>query len=351
LEKGITVLSLFDGISCGRLALERSNIKVNKYYASEIDKHAIKVALKNYPETVQLGSVLGVKGSELPKIDLLIGGSPCFVADTMVLTGKGYLPIQDIKVGDLVFTHTGNFRKVLRVGSRSGVKTRKIKGYGNLGIETTDEHPFYVRNLKSVWDNKNRTYKREFDNPSWQPASDLKIKKAYCSVVSSNVSEQERKTEIFWYMMGRYTGDGWYRHYKRKERNNSYQYAFIICCGKHEKDQLESKFKEFGFAYAIYEERTVYKFFIYSQELYNFVEKIGKGAANKIVHPDLWLSSRKEKKAYLEGLIDSDGTYHKKSNSFRITTVSKLLAMGCQQLITDVYGVPVRIDLTKKEEL
>lgn len=77
MEKGIVVLSLFDGCSGGRQALERANIKVDKYFASEIDKHAIKVTMANYPDTIQLGSVVDVKGEDLPKIDLLIGGSPC----------------------------------------------------------------------------------------------------------------------------------------------------------------------------------------------------------------------------------------------------------------------------------
>jgi len=53
----INVLSLFDGMSCGQIALERANINVNNYYASEIDKHAIKVTQSNYPNTIQLGDV------------------------------------------------------------------------------------------------------------------------------------------------------------------------------------------------------------------------------------------------------------------------------------------------------
>jgi DNA (cytosine-5)-methyltransferase 3A len=73
----MNVLSLFDGCSCGQQALERANIKVNNYFASEIDKYAIKVTMANYPNTIQLGSVVDVKGADLPKIDLLIGGSPC----------------------------------------------------------------------------------------------------------------------------------------------------------------------------------------------------------------------------------------------------------------------------------
>lgn len=73
----MNVLSLFDGISCGQIALQRAGIKVDNYYASEIDKHAIKVTQHNWPNTVQLGSVVDVKAENLPRIDLLIGGSPC----------------------------------------------------------------------------------------------------------------------------------------------------------------------------------------------------------------------------------------------------------------------------------
>jgi DNA (cytosine-5)-methyltransferase 3A len=73
----MNVLSLFDGMSCGQQALERCGINVTNYYASEIDKYAIKVTQHNYPNTIQLGSVVNVNGYSLPKIDLLIGGSPC----------------------------------------------------------------------------------------------------------------------------------------------------------------------------------------------------------------------------------------------------------------------------------
>lgn len=71
------VLSLFDGISGGQVALDRLGIKYENYYASEIDKYAIQITQKNYPKTIQIGDVTKVKASDLPKIDLLMGGSPC----------------------------------------------------------------------------------------------------------------------------------------------------------------------------------------------------------------------------------------------------------------------------------
>jgi len=73
----MNVLSLFDGMSCGQLALQRAGIQVENYFAAEIDKYAIKVTQANFPQTVQLGDVTAIDPDSLPDIDILIGGSPC----------------------------------------------------------------------------------------------------------------------------------------------------------------------------------------------------------------------------------------------------------------------------------
>jgi len=75
----MNVLSLFDGMSCGQIALNRIGIKPIKYYAAEIDKHAIKVTQANYPNTIQLGSVTEWRDWDInwSSIDLIMGGSPC----------------------------------------------------------------------------------------------------------------------------------------------------------------------------------------------------------------------------------------------------------------------------------
>ena len=77
MSKALNVCSLFDGMSCGQIALERAGVPVNAYYASEIDKYAVHTAKKNYPDTIHIGDVRDVKGDDLADIDLLIGGSPC----------------------------------------------------------------------------------------------------------------------------------------------------------------------------------------------------------------------------------------------------------------------------------
>ena len=73
----MNVLIVFDGISCGQVALNRAGIKYDNYFASEIDERAISVTQKNYPNTIQLGNVEDIDVADLPQIDLLIGGSPC----------------------------------------------------------------------------------------------------------------------------------------------------------------------------------------------------------------------------------------------------------------------------------
>ena len=73
----MNVLSLFDGMSCGQIALRELGIKVDNYFASEIDKYAIEQTQLNFPNTIHLGDVTKVKAADLPPIDLLIGGSPC----------------------------------------------------------------------------------------------------------------------------------------------------------------------------------------------------------------------------------------------------------------------------------
>lgn len=89
-KEGITVLSIFDGISCGQEALRRLRIPVKSYYASEIDKHAISVCQKNFPETIQLGDVQNLTGDTLPKIDLLIAGSPCQSFSKTISSNTGF---------------------------------------------------------------------------------------------------------------------------------------------------------------------------------------------------------------------------------------------------------------------
>lgn len=98
----MNVLSLFDGISAGQVALNRANIKYENYFASEIDEKAILITQKNFPKTIQVGDIEKLKTKKLPKIDLLIGGSPCqsfsSLGDGSGFDGKSKLFWQYIRI-------------------------------------------------------------------------------------------------------------------------------------------------------------------------------------------------------------------------------------------------------------
>ena len=162
------VLSLYDGMSCGMLAFLRAGIPVESYDAYEIDKHAIKVSQHNFPQIVQHGDVFkGDFASYKGKVDAVVGGSPCFVAGTMVLTSEGMKPIEQVRVGDLVYTHRHRFRPVTAVGNKTAQVFRMVSD-GVPDILVTDNHPFYVSRMTL-----DRYGARQFSEPSWKAVGEL----------------------------------------------------------------------------------------------------------------------------------------------------------------------------------
>lgn len=105
-----------------------------------------------------------------------------------------------------------------------------------------------------------------------------------------------------------------------------------------------------NFHYNCSEEKTTYKFYITNEKLLYFLEKINRGAVNKIVHPDLWKLNLKYKKSFLDGYLSGDGHFYKKINKHSCNSISKLLIYGIKQLIMEVYNAPVSIYFNKKSK-
>lgn len=157
--KTINILSLFDGISVAQLALKQLNIPITNYYASEIDKHAIAVTQHHFPNTIQLGDVTGVNGTDLPPIDLMIFGSPCQDLSGIRMNRQG-----------LEGEQSGLFFEALRilkevqprfwcmenVASMSKVDQEKISAF--LGVE-----PVYINSNLVSAANRARLYWANFD--------------------------------------------------------------------------------------------------------------------------------------------------------------------------------------------
>lgn len=148
--KSINVLSLFDGISCCHLALDRANIPINTYYASEIEKKAMQVTMTHFPDTIQLGDVEKWKDWNIDwnSIDLVTFGSPCFSVGTLITTQYGYKLIEDIKPGDVVKTHTGEYHKVVSAGSKIAEVVTLNATDNIFKTIVTLNHPYYTKDKK-----------------------------------------------------------------------------------------------------------------------------------------------------------------------------------------------------------
>lgn len=343
---GLNVLSLFDGMSCGRLALERAGIKVNNYFASEIDKYAIQVTKRNYPNTKHIGDVTKIKASELPKIDLLISGSPCFKAGTKVITNNGYKNIEDISIGDMVLTHKNRFQKVIRIGG--SIKTiYELKAQGILPLYTTHNHPFYVKTMDKIWSNKNRRYERVFSEAKWKETNNLQ-KNDFLGIPINNICDnKENITEDEAFILGRYIADGHTRKDYRisENRSNHRQWQLILSIGKNKIDDFNSKCKIKHSCYS--HTQSTYRCVFSNKRLVELAEKhCGVGAINKYISQTLLNLPINILNELINGYMSGDGSI--KDDVYKASTISRELAMSLCLAIAKVYKVNTNIIFTKR---
>lgn len=344
------VLSLFDGMSCGMLAMKSAGIdmtsKENRYVAYEIDKNAIEVSRHNFPMIEHKGDVFKADFTEYKGFDFVIGGSPCFTAGHMVLTDKGYKPIEDIEVGDMVLTHKNRFRKVLATGNKVA-PVRRLKVGSCLELTGTETHPFPTRNQYSAYKPSTGGMVKALTDVNRVEMKDLVPDKSHLGINCLQTSEDipELTDEELWYY-GRYIADGHCQIYKRKHRQNSYQYAVILSIGSSKLDDFFAHTP--NMTYTCYNHtQSVYRVCIYSKEMCERIEEFGFGRyADEKVIPMKFLNLPAERlKILLEGYFSGDGC--KIKNGMTCTTISKELALSLQMAVLKVYGVNANITMPK----
>lgn len=339
---GIKVLSLFDGMSVGRIALREMNVDVETYYASEIDKHAIAQTQLNFPDTIQLGSVTEVDARKLGHIDLLIGGSPCFAAGTKILTSKGYKNIEDVKLGEMVLTHKNRWRKVVDIGCKYA-DTFEVKAQCALPIVCTADHKFWSRHKSFVWKNEMRTRRLALGEPEWVSAENLKGDYYVCINKHKSFDKGLQITDEEAWVLGRYLADGHTRKDIRYDggHNGSRSWQLILSIGSKKLNDFKKHVP--SLKYSCYPHSpSVYRCTFSSKKLVELAEKhCSCGAFNKFVSMDIFNSSASIKKAFLEGFLSGDG--YIRDNKVSITTISFDLALSLSRLILDVEGVHVNV--------
>ena len=350
----MNVLSLFDGLSCGMIALERAGIPVSNYFASEIDKYAIKVSEKNYPNIIRLGDVTkvtykdGVLYSEngqwnVGKIDLVLAGSPCFIAGTTVTTSVGIKLIEEVQIGDVVLTHSNAWKNVLRVGGKITTDTYKLKAQGILPTTTTSEHPYYVRECKRY----GKKSVRMFSEPMWKPVKELCIGDYIGIPIIQEQENPHNITEDDAFILGRYIADGHTAKNYRMSKGEATGrvWGLHLSIGSHKLQAFKEKITS---GYSCFEHTKGVSRVVFSRKrLVELAEKLcGCGAENKEIHPDLLKLPNNMLRALLEGILSGDGS--ERNGEFRVTSISRKLIESMQIALAKVYGVIGSVEYTRR---
>lgn len=329
------------------VALERANIPVEEYHAFEIDKFAVKVSQKNYPQIIHHGDVFEGDFTQFKGFDLLIGGSPCFTKGHYVLTDTGYKDISEIRVGDKVLTHKGNYKPVVRTYTRLA-ETKKVNIMGFTDFVTTGNHPFY-----SLWQSKtsSKEYlttrsKRKFSiKPSWTKVDDMTTD-TFCGK-HTYIPEQdfEIDDELLW-LLGRYIADGHLGVERKRDRANGYQPQIVICVGAKKLEDFKKHVQSQQFSCQEHNQ-NVYRCVFSSKELYSLIEKynFGHNAYTKTI-PEAFMRLPIEKsKILLEGYLSGNSCHIRGTSVYNCSTVSPTLALQIQRLVAHIYKTDAGISI------
>lgn len=297
---------------------------------SEIEPFPCAVLKHHYPDVPNLGNMTTlperILSGEVEAPDVFCGGTPCFTAGHLVLTEKGYKPIEEIQVGDFVVTHKGHLKPVIRIGHKEAdVGELRMVGHGH--ITCTPNHPF----LSLMWkryQTGSRNVVVKTSEIEWTPAKDM-AGRQWLSRTLFFISEPEINSRLFpfcdeksMYLIGMYLGDGYIRKWKDTNKK-----AIVLCLNKAKLEKYQTVFGNLGY---IAHGRTAYKVVIHDTLLADFiVENFGEHSYDKRI--PAWVLSSRFRKFLLDGYRDTDGCKLGESG-YSWATVSKKLAAGIADL-------------------
>lgn len=358
----LKILSCFGGIGADRRALENCGYNIKAIDYIEVLPYAVLAYNRMFecgpkPQDIRIWNL---------HPDIVVHGSPCFVADTMVLTSDGYKTFDNLQIGDCVLTHSNQYKPIVNKFNNGEKEIWEIDTSVSDGIRTTENHRFYVRE-EIVTYTKKRYGVRSFKKPIWKEAKDIKKAGSFSGdYIGYAINQNDiipkwegvsctrgKNTYIkanldmsdvgLWYIIGRFVGDGWTK--TRSDRNN-HLCGIIICCEKKECGEFERKIPRY-LNYTKIEEKTVIKYQFSNKELATFCSQFGKGAKNKRLPSFVFDMPRYLLKSFLEGYFDSDGSLTN-GNVWKATTISRELAYGIGHCIAKAYHVPFSIYKTKR---
>jgi DNA (cytosine-5)-methyltransferase 1 len=364
IDKIYNAVSLFSGMGGDTLGMTQAGCKVIAY--NELKPTFCKTHHENFPDcelicdtienkkkSVTINDISKVSDASFVKYkgktDVLFAGFPCFVKDTLVLTYNGYKEIQNVSIDDKLLTHTGKFHNIINLQRKEyngQLYNIKLKYHPEI-ITSTEEHPFYVREQKKVWNNSLRKYEYEFGEPKWKNASKLTMNDYFGMVINTeeivptftfekqvNSSRVDNITITLdnpdqWFTMGYFVGDGWILDTKKTDGvrdTHTIRFSF------HE-DDLESVNRVKKVLDITYKQKSG-KSDVYgcaNFTWFNILKQFGKYAHGKFLPEWIQNAPKHLIQEFINGYMAADG-YIRQNNSTRIVTVSYNLAYGLQRL-------------------
>jgi DNA (cytosine-5)-methyltransferase 1 len=351
------------------------NIDNDKYecvFANDYDSNSEKIYKLNHSTVnFKLEDLNKIKIDDIPDHDILCGGFPCFIIGTQTLTDNGYKNIEDVRLTDKLLTHSGNFQNILNLQKKiySGyLYDIKIKYHHEI-ISSTEEHPYYVREKKKIWNNSNREYTILYSEPKWKNANELTMNDYFGMIINQNkiipeftfekVINQQKTEKVYikldnldyWFVMGYLIDNNYIDETKNKDGINMYKINFSI----NNKDGLENEiferinkvipiiyknsyteneFKEFSFSNFIwYNILKEFRINIYEKDIHE-KDIHEKDIYEKDIHEKLipeWIQDAPKEfiQEFINGYMKSKNNVNK---ILQFTTVSLNLALGFQRL-------------------
>ena len=348
------VVELFAGVGGFRLGLERldsgwETVWFSQWEPGKKKQWAHECYVSHFGDCKDLrgeyhtGEDISLMDKDnIPDHTLLVGGFPCFPKGALVLSTNGFVPIEEIREGDLVLTHKGHWKKVLKTGSQTA-DTLVLHGEGSAGIECTPNHPFLTR--EEIKTNHNGILLQ--DHEEWTDAENCQ-NKFWANIYGMDqldipLIKGMRRTDSvsllnnpeFWYFVGRWLGDGclsYTEKYKDKR--------ILLSCDFRDFEHLKNHLDRSGLHFTYHKSRTEYNCYFNSISMYDWLETyFGKDTDNKTVPVWMFSVPSEIRNAFLDGYTDADGSFFQEQDAdgkdyghYQTTTVSRSLAVGLKIL-------------------
>lgn len=372
MESKFTAISLFSGLGGDSLGLKQAGCNVIAY--NELKPLFCTSHDANFPhsELIHEGKVNDISKLKdetfvkyAGKTDIIFAGFPCFVKDTLVLTNNGYKEIQNVLIEDKLLTHTGKFQNIVNLQKKmynGDLYKFKLKYHPEI-IKCTEEHPFYIREQKKIWNNTLRKYEYSYNEPEWKNANKIQKNYMFGMVINrkadiptfefEKIVNQSRTDTISisinnpdqWFMMGYFVGDGWLEDTKKSDGRNTNKIRF--CFHEDDNDSIERIKNVLKITYKDKSGKSN-KYGCADFTWFNILKDFGKYAHGKLI-PE-WVQDAPNNliQEFINGYMAADGCITD-GGANRITSVSYNLAYGLQRLYLKL-GHIASIDKTERPE-